>query len=119
MSPDEFIRTVREEFINSLTDEYADSFNQTQSDKCKDLSVKPMIELWHKSDKETKDILKMFIRLGAQNSISSVLSSLDNISGTFSEEFTLLINEKESINGDLLDTFWEQEEIDGFVNVKT
>lgn len=81
--------------------------------------MKPLLEIWHASDSDTKDILKMFIRLGAQNSISSMLSLLDNVSGTFDEDFNLQVEGGNSINGDLLDIFWEQEEISGNVNVKT
>ena len=119
MNPEEFVKTIREEFINSLVEEYSNSFSEIEASECKDLSMRPLIELWHASDKNTRDILKMFIRLGTQNSLSSLLSSLDNVSGVFSEEFSLTVDNGPNINGDLLDIFWEQEEISGHVNVKT
>lgn len=119
VNPEEFVKTIREEFINSLVEEYSNSFSEIEASECKDLSMRPLIELWHASDKNTRDILKMFIRLGSQNSLSSLLSSLDNVSGVFSEEFSLTVDNGPNINGDLLDIFWEQEEISGHVNVKT
>ncbi|MEZ9820521.1 hypothetical protein AB4238_07840 [Shewanella sp. 10N.286.45.A1] len=124
MNPDKFISGVRDECINELVSDYAKEFSKVDIEKCSDNSIKPLLQYWKEADNETRKVLSEFIRLGAQNGVSSLLSIISS-GGHFNSEFKEF--ELSSINGDsktefsedLLDVFWEQEELSGNVNAKT
>jgi hypothetical protein len=124
VNPEKFISSVRDECINELVSDYSKEFSKVDIAKCSDKSIKPLLEYWKQADDETRKVLSEFIRLGAQNGVSSILSIISS-GGHFDGEFKEF--ELSSINGnsrtefseDLLDVFWEQEEMSGNVNVKT
>jgi hypothetical protein len=124
MDPHQFISTVRQECINDLVDVYQNMFSEVKIEECTDTSTLPLLKFWKEADDETRKLLSEFIRLGAQNGVSSLLSIISS-GGDFDGEFEEF--ELTSVNGDskaefgedLLDVFWEQEEVAGNVNTKT
>jgi hypothetical protein len=124
VNPNKFISTVRDECINDLVSGYQDMFSETDIKECSDSSMKPLIQYWKQADNQTRKLLSDFIRLGAQNgvlSLISIISSGGHFDGEFNEFELSSINEnsKTEFGEDLLDVFWEQEEISGNVNTKT
>ncbi|AIY66583.1 hypothetical protein [Pseudoalteromonas piratica] len=124
MNPEKFISGVRGDCINELVSDYGKEFSKIDIEKCSDKSIKPLLEYWQQADDETRKVLSEFIRLGAQNGVSSLLSIISS-GGHFNGEFkefelsSISGNSKTEFSEDLLDIFWEQEEISGNVNVKT
>ncbi|MBA6392440.1 hypothetical protein H4J38_16880 [Colwellia sp. BRX10-3] len=124
MNPNKFISTVRDECINDLVSGYEETFSKTDIKECSDSSMKPLIQYWKQADNPTRKVLSDFIRLGAQNGVSSLISIISS-GGHFDGEFkefelsSIDENSKAEFGEDLLDVFWEQEEISGNVNTKT
>ena len=118
MKPEKFVRAIRSELIDDLVNQYADLFTSNDLNDFKDKEMHSLARLWKMADSDTRDLLKLFIRLGSQNSISSFLGILDNVSKLKIPHQDLQLNEIDGtiLNGDLLDIFWEQEEEAGNVN---
>mgnify|MGYP000585216759 CR=1 FL=1 len=122
MEIESFVREIRKEYIDDLTEGYANVLDTTDISKYSDKKMLALASLWLSSSNEAREVLKQFIRLGAQNSIASLFGLIDNVSSIEGFDGDLsLVGEysngiKQELGGDLLDTFWEQEELDGEVN---
>ncbi len=118
MNPEDLIKLIRTEMIENLSNDYASMFSADESNKFTDSEMKSMHELWQSCNEESRVLLTKFIRLGAQNGISSLLGHIDNISSTCDQEIQLQLTDQDGnvLSGDLLDIFWGQEEDSGNVN---
>jgi len=118
MKPDDFVAAIRKEMIDDLVEEYASMFTSHDLSEFTDKEIISLGQHWKASDPAQHRILKLFIRLGAQNAIASLLSILDDSSRFDIADKDLMLAERDGSNlsGDLLDIFWNQEEEAGHVN---
>jgi len=112
MNATEFVKKIQTENIEELISTYEDMLSSTELSEFTDLSLKPLAEFWQSADSDTRNILKKFIHLGAQNCAAGILGLIDT-------EFQLQNETGTSIEGDLLDAFWELEELSSNVNKTT
>lgn len=120
MKADEFVAALRSEAVDGLMEMYAQMFSNTPIENVTDAGFQELIAFWLFVDEPTRGILKKFIRLGSQNTLSSVLAVLDNTSSQFAEAFSLTAKSSDGritdLSKDLLDEFWSQEETAGNAN---
>ncbi len=119
MDAEQFVAAMRSEHIDQLVSSYAQSLTDTSLERVTDQGMRELFGFWKAADEATRGILIKFMRLASQNTLASVFSVLDNVSSQFSEDFTLMAKssagEESRLSGDLLDTFWAQEEDAGHV----
>jgi hypothetical protein len=108
MTAEKYINKIRKECVEDLCEDYVKMFESYELEDFSDLGMKNLATYWKSASDVEKQVLKEFIRLGAQNSTASVLSSIDN-------DFDASILS----SGDLLDEFWNQEEDAGNINKST
>jgi hypothetical protein len=120
MQVEDFVAALRAQHVDALVDHYVRAFSASPARKVTDAGMRELREFWASSDDATRAVLAKFIRLGSQNTLSSVLAVLDNTSSQFAEKFLLTAKSPDGgtaqLSEDLLDTFWAQEEAAGHVN---
>lgn len=109
MNDIKFVDNIIKEVITGKSSYYIDTLKFLNNKEIKDFDWLKIKKLYDSLNNSQKEELKSLINLITVNTVSSILSKLDNISSFANQEglFELRSNGK-TINGDLLDLFWER-----------
>lgn len=108
MTPDDLVSLIRKEASDDNIQNYLKYFKEEPGD---DEAWNLFRAIYLSLSEKEKLIIMSFVRLVQIDSISSVLSILDN--ETYPDcqiKDIILLHGDDKINGDLGDIFWEQEE---------
>lgn len=116
----DFVAALRERHVDGLVDGYAEILESQSPEGMKDADFRALARYWQSCDAPARALLRRLMRLASQNTLASVLAVLDNTDSDFDTHFSLVATspagESATLNVDLLETFWEQEEVAGQVN---
>lgn len=124
MLQQKLISLIRSEMLDGLVNEYCDSFSNVDMNNADDDFVE-LVNFWRSCDDKQKNSIRALMRFSSQNSLASLLALIDNSSFCYEASSELGIQEfklnaetnqgEVSLEQDLTDIFWEQEQEGGYV----
>jgi hypothetical protein len=125
MLQQKLIKLIRSEMLDGLVNEYCDSFSSVDLHTVDDKEFAELVKFWRSCDDQQKGFIRSLMRFSSQNSLASLLALIDNSSFCYEAKNELGVNEFKlnaetsqggvSLEQDLTDVFWEQEQEDGHV----
>jgi len=125
MLQQKLIKLIRSEMLDGLVNEYCDSFSSVDVHTVDDKEFAELVKFWRSCDDQQKGFIRSLMRFSSQNSLASLLALIDNSSFCYEAKNELGVNEFKlnaetsqggvSLEQDLTDVFWEQEQEDGHV----
>lgn len=125
MLQQKLITLIRNEMLDGLVNDCCDSFSNVEIDIVTDKKFVELVNFWRDCDEKQKEFIRSLMRFSSQNSLASLLALIDNSSFCYEANNELGIKEfklsaitskgEVSLEQDLTDIFWEQEEEGGHV----
>lgn len=112
MSPEDFVKKIRQSVIDENSAIYRNLFENTQVDQATDPYWREALGFFHKLEDKDKEILFKIMRQATVDTVSNMFSVFDGVSSLVDQDgdFSLTFEGGEPLNGDLQDYFLEAEE---------